>query len=57
MTTITEAEVEHAALDWLSALGWAVAHGPDIARIRPRQHWTPPVASCPALPRSDTLVV
>ena len=31
MTTITEADVEQAALDWLSALGWKVAHGPDIA--------------------------
>ena len=31
MTTITEAEVEAAALDWLAALGWQVAHGPDIA--------------------------
>ena len=31
MTTITEAEVETAALDWLRALGWQVAHGPDIA--------------------------
>ena len=31
MTTITEAEVEQAALDWLQGLGWQVAHGPDIA--------------------------
>ena len=31
MTTITEADVEAAALAWLSALGWGVAHGPDIA--------------------------
>ena len=31
MTTITEADVEKAALEWLSALGWGVAHGPDIA--------------------------
>ena len=29
MTSITEADVEQAALDWLSALGWKVAHGPD----------------------------
>ena len=35
MTTITEAEVEQAALDWLSDLGWAVAHGPDIAPETP----------------------
>ena len=27
MTTITEADVEAAALDWLSGLGWQVAHG------------------------------
>ena len=31
MTTITEADVEAAALAWLSALGWQIAHGPDIA--------------------------
>ena len=31
MTTITEADVEQAALDWLSALGWQTAYGPDIA--------------------------
>ena len=31
MTTLTEAEVETAALEWLSALGWQVLHGPDIA--------------------------
>ena len=35
MTTITEAEVEQAALFWLSALGWQVAHGPDIAPDTP----------------------
>ena len=35
MTTITEAEVEQAALDWLSGLGWQVAHGPDIAPDTP----------------------
>ena len=31
MTTLTEADVESAALAWLSGLGWRVAHGPDIA--------------------------
>ena len=31
MTTITEADVEQVALEWLSELGWGVAHGPDIA--------------------------
>ena len=31
MTTLTEADVEHAALAWLSDLGWQVANGPDIA--------------------------
>ena len=35
MTTITEADVEHAALDWLRGLGWRVAHGPDIAPDTP----------------------
>ena len=35
MTTITEADVEAAALDWLSSLGWQVAHGrtPPLARL------------------------
>ena len=27
----SEADVEHAALDWLAEQGWRVAHGPDIA--------------------------
>ena len=31
MTTLTEAAVEQAALEWLSGLGWQVAYGPDIA--------------------------
>ena len=31
MTTLTEADVEQAALEWLAGLGWRVAHGPDIA--------------------------
>ena len=31
MTSFTESEVEAAALEWLGALGWNVAHGPDIA--------------------------
>ncbi len=35
MTTITEADVETAALAWLAALGWQVAHGPDIAPDTP----------------------
>ena len=35
MTTITEADVEQAALGWLRALGWAVARGPDIAPDAP----------------------
>ena len=35
MTTLTEADVEQAALDWLGALGWQVAHGPDIAPDAP----------------------
>ena len=35
MTSISEADVEQAALDWLAALGWQVAHGPDIAHDTP----------------------
>lgn len=30
MTTLTESDVEQAALDWLEELGWRVAHGVDI---------------------------
>ncbi len=33
MTTFTETAVEQATLDWLESLGWAVAHGPDIALV------------------------
>ena len=35
MTTLTEADVEQAALEWLSGLGWQVLHGPDIAPDMP----------------------
>ena len=35
MTTLTEAEIEQAALDWLSGLGWQTAYGPDIAPDTP----------------------
>ena len=35
MTTITEADVEQAALEWLAGLGWGVAHGPAIAPETP----------------------
>ncbi len=31
MTTLSESDVETAALEWLAALGWQTAHGPDIA--------------------------
>ncbi len=31
MTRFSESVVEDAALEWLGALGWAVAHGPEIA--------------------------
>ena len=30
MTTLSESDVEQAALAWLEGLGWWVAHGPDI---------------------------
>ena len=43
MTTLTEADVGQAALDWLAAQGWSVAHGPDIAPGTPateRDHYT-----------------
>jgi type I restriction enzyme R subunit len=35
MTTITEADVESTALDWLATIGWQTAHGPDIAPDTP----------------------
>ena len=35
MTSVNEGTVEAAALDWLAALGWTVAHGPDIAPDTP----------------------
>ena len=35
MTTLTEADVEQLALEWLEGLGWQVAHGPDIAPDTP----------------------
>ena len=35
MTTLTEADVESAALEWLYGLGWQTAHGPDIAPETP----------------------
>ena len=35
MTTLTEADVESAALGWLAAIGWQVAHGADIAPDAP----------------------
>lgn len=28
---VTESAVEQAALAWLEAIGWRVAHGPDVA--------------------------
>ncbi len=35
MTTLTEADVEAAALDWLAGVGWQVVHGSDIAPDTP----------------------
>ena len=32
---VSEAEVEQAALSWLSSLGWQTAYGPDIAPDTP----------------------
>ncbi len=28
---LTESDIEQANLDWLSGLGWTIAHGPDLA--------------------------
>ena len=35
MTRISESDVEDAALAWLEAIGWNIAHGPDIAPDTP----------------------
>ena len=35
VTTLSEADIEQVALDWLQGLGWCVAHGPDIAPDTP----------------------
>ena len=35
MLTLNEAGVEQAALEWLHAIGWQTAHGPDIAPDAP----------------------
>lgn len=35
MTIFTESVVEKAALAWLEAIGWRIAHGPDIAPDMP----------------------
>ena len=35
MTTLNGSTVEAAALEWLAALGWRTAHGPDIALHTP----------------------
>ena len=39
MTTLTEADVEQAALGWLAAQGWRAAHGPDIAPAAERDDY------------------
>ena len=31
MTTLSEADVEQVALDWLNRIGWAMTHGREIA--------------------------
>ena len=36
MTRFTEREVEEASLAWLEAIGWGIAHGPDIAHDSPQ---------------------
>jgi len=35
MAHLTESVVESAALAWLEAIGWRIAHGPDIAPDMP----------------------
>ena len=63
MTTLTESDVENAALAWLEGLDWRIAHGPDIApdtanaerndygqAILERRLWDALVELNPALP-------
>ena len=38
MTTITEAEVEQAALEWLAGLGWQTARGPGAEALSIIEH-------------------
>jgi type I restriction enzyme R subunit len=35
MTRLAESDVEQATLAWLKAIGWRIAHGPDIAPDQP----------------------
>jgi len=35
MNGVTESVVEQAALAWLEAIGWHIAHGPDVAPDMP----------------------
>ena len=39
MAAFTESGVEAAALAWLEAVGWRVAHGPDISPNMPMAEW------------------
>jgi hypothetical protein len=41
MDVITESVVEQAALAWLEAIGWRIAHEPDISRCREQALPTP----------------
>ena len=40
MPTLSYVDVEQAALEWLSGLGWQVLHGPDIAQEMPSARTT-----------------
>ena len=45
MTTLTEAHVERAALDWLEGLGWRIAHGPDLSACEAQAGIAPDTAN------------
>ena len=58
MTAFSESVVEDAALAWLEAIGWRIAHGPDIAPDMPAfQQLQTCKAEVPALFAANAVLV